>query len=248
MSRTTYFLQLYFLFAILFSLAACKEADPCETIICLNDGICDGSGNCDCPLGYMGDDCSQMDFTEIQALLDNGIPPKVLYENGVSPEDMYGKTYAEGLIFYLDITDGTGMVAAPASREVVGNWGCYGLDIAGLSNVYFPTADIDGEVGGRIGDGISNTDSILANCFIGDIAADLCRDQGADWYLPSVAELNLMYVHLDQNGYGDFKDVRYWSSTEFDGGTAWVQKFYDNGGRQGNGKSNYNFVRPVRNF
>lgn len=47
--------------AILFiSLNGCKkeETDPCETTICLNDGYC-VNGECVCPEGYTGVDCSQ---------------------------------------------------------------------------------------------------------------------------------------------------------------------------------------------
>jgi hypothetical protein len=34
-----------------------EESDPCEDIVCLNDGVC-VDGTCDCPEGYWGNDCS----------------------------------------------------------------------------------------------------------------------------------------------------------------------------------------------
>ncbi|MBX3255020.1 MAG: hypothetical protein KF862_12835 [Chitinophagaceae bacterium] len=50
------------LLAILFPLVmvSCKKgsADPCDGTTCLNDGYC-ADGNCVCPEGYGGADCSQ---------------------------------------------------------------------------------------------------------------------------------------------------------------------------------------------
>ena len=40
-------------------LFACKKDDPCENITCLNGGTC-ANGECSCPTGYTGPDCSQL--------------------------------------------------------------------------------------------------------------------------------------------------------------------------------------------
>lgn len=37
-------------------------SDPCNDVICLNDGVC-ADGACDCPDGWMGSDCGFFDFT-----------------------------------------------------------------------------------------------------------------------------------------------------------------------------------------
>ena len=49
-----------------------------------------------------------------------------------------------------------------------------------------------------------------------------------DWFLPSKDELNLMYVNLHQKGLSNFNtDKPYWSSTEINSVSAWVQDFAD---------------------
>jgi hypothetical protein len=52
----------YWLLAVVFSLAvvSCQknDADPCDKTVCLNGGHC-ANGECICPEGYGGADCSQ---------------------------------------------------------------------------------------------------------------------------------------------------------------------------------------------
>ncbi len=66
-----------------------------------------------------------------------------------------------------------------------------------------------------------------------------------DWRLPTKYELNLMY---DQKvNIGGFASADYWSSTENNYTSAWIQNFSD--GNQDNiGKANTNYVRAVRAF
>ncbi|MFZ1259076.1 MAG: hypothetical protein WAQ93_01295, partial [Chitinophagaceae bacterium] len=61
-------------------------------------------------------------------------------------------------------------------------------------------------------------------------AAKLCADYSVtvngitygDWYLPSKYELNLLVLqHAIVGGFNN--NSTYWSSTEFDGGNAWIQ-------------------------
>ena len=70
-----------------------------------------------------------------------------------------------------------------------------------------------------------------------------------DWYLPSKDELNLMYKNLHRDGLGSFaSDSSYWSSSEYDEGSAWRQDF-DFGSQYGYYyRSNAYRVRPVRAF
>lgn len=77
--------------------------------------------------------------------------------------------------------------------------------------------------------GSFNTDRIISNQGYGDYAALLAANYNGggygDWYLPSKDELNLMYINLHLAGLGGFADEGYWSSTEADADSAWVQGF-----------------------
>jgi hypothetical protein len=151
-----------------------------------------------------------------------------------------GDAYQGGIIFYLD-GNGGGLIAAPInSMSAMNGWGCKGTAISGA----------DGKV---IGSGAQNTIDIEAGCSTQWIAADICsnfaRDGYSDWFLPSIYELNEMFVNLDQQGIGDFVDEIYWSSSEIDNNNAWGQDFgygfqysspYD--------KNDYGYVRAIRAF
>ena len=176
---------------------------------------------CDCPQGYKGSNCNQIDLTQIQYLLDQGVTPNTLYDKGVSLEQLYGKTYLDGLIFYVNTSDGTGLVAAISDQRMGSEWGCNGTDIEDLNNVgSTPETGIEIEEGARIGDGVANTNIILENCTDEEIAAKACRNLGEEWFLPSRGELRLIYTNLHLNEYGDFSDEWYFSSTENTHNTA----------------------------
>ena len=131
-------------------LPSCEKDNPCESVACENNGTCN-EGVCDCPFGFIGEACSQIDTSQIQALLDGGTTPKILFDRGVSLEQLYGKTYEGGFIFYLNTDDGTGMVAATQDQSAGAEWGCVGTDITGLNNIEnLPTAP-ETEEGARIG-------------------------------------------------------------------------------------------------
>ena len=66
-----------------------------------------------------------------------------------------------------------------------------------------------------------------------------------DWYLPSTDELNLLYIQ--RTSVGGFVVGYYWSSSEINATSAWLQFFID--GYQGGGtKNTAYYVRPVRAF
>ena len=46
-----------------------------------------------------------------------------------------------------------------------------------------------------------------------------------DWFLPSEAELVLMYENLQSQGLGNFTGAKYWSSTEADAGNSQTVNF-----------------------
>jgi len=130
-----------------------------------------------------------------------------------------------------------GLVATVADISTGTRWGDFGLTITGAD-------------GTAIGTGNQNTIDIMAGCATAGIAARLCGDlvQGgySDWYLPSKDELSKLY-EMKVLGYGNFANNFYWSSTEFDDSSAWLQNFTN--GHQFNFLKYYTFrVRAIRAF
>ena len=69
----------------------------------------------------------------------------------------------------------------------------------------------------------------------------------SDWRLPTIRELNLMYlVYTNGNG-ASLNPTSYWSSTEDNVFPSWVQDFV-NGDQAIVGKICTNYVRAVRAF
>ena len=56
MNRSFSIIILCCLLAAICTLSGCKK-DPCDGVVCLNGGACDGDGNCICPSGYTGEHC-----------------------------------------------------------------------------------------------------------------------------------------------------------------------------------------------
>ena len=245
--------------AILFTVLGIQScSDKCENVVCQNGGSCDKGICVDCNTGFVGDDCGTIDVSlGLQALLEAGIDPMLLL-NYFAAEEFYGKTYQGGLIFYLNTTNGTGMLAATEDQSVEGGWGCFVFDsdisndvgdCPGMGNCEQPLLEETAQTA-RIGDGESNTISILVGC-TDQTAAKVCRDYrgGAyeDWFLPSRGELNLMYINLKANELGAFTDNFYWCSTERSWNIAWQQNFID-GSLVLEVKSSYGHIRAVRKF
>ena len=189
----------------------------------------------------------------LQERLDYGETPYQIYSTDQSLlKDLYGLSYQGGLIFYLDVINGIGMIAAPTDQGTA-LWGCQGTYIANASN-------------SNIGAGNQNTNFIISECTESGIVAEICANLNLnnydDWYLPSKDELNLLYNNLHLNGLGGFTTGSagnisgwYWSSTEGeeDGNAAWVQSFKD--GQNGlqvtydiGYKTFNNHIRAVRSF
>jgi hypothetical protein len=146
-----------------------------------------------------------------------------------------------GVVFYIAPDDTTdldgdgiydkGLVCALSDYPSAGSgWGCVGTS---LSNVLYNGGNPSG-LGAEIGDGMSNTNAILIECPTAP-AASAARLSGAEWFLPSIKELDLMYENrvainttATNNGGVAFKENGYswyWSSTQFDGYSAWSQTF-----------------------
>jgi len=154
-----------------------------------------------------------------------------------------GDNYQGGKIFWLD-GNGGGLIAAPSDQSSGAQWGCYGTVISGAD-------------GTAIGTGNQNTIDIEAGCTTSGTAADICANLTlggySDWFLPSIDELNKMYLNIGQGNalglgnIGGFAYTNYWSSTEDDSGNAWKQVF--SSGIQYSFNKDFNYiVRAVRAF
>ena len=153
-----------------------------------------------------------------------------------------------GTIFYVDMNRPVGSQYFEAAcagwtnncddvtADPTAEWGCYESSISGAD-------------GTAIGTGEQNTADILAGCATSGIAArlaDAYSNSGeSDWFLPSKDELNQMYV--EQITVGGFSSDGYWSSSEYDGFTAWYQ-YFGNGYQDNYSKYATYYVRPVRSF
>lgn len=180
-------------------------------------------------------------LTKVQYRLNSGETPISIYNMGFPLDSLYGKTYAGGLIFYLNTISGEGLVAAPVDQSSA-PWGCSGTAIGGTLTT--------------INTGYANTNAIVAGCTTPGIAAHLCDTLAlggyTDWYLPAKDELNLMYVNLHTQGLGGFVSSygNYWSSSEsagYETGHAWLQGF-SAGNQDGFSKYYTGYVRAVRAF
>jgi len=108
-----------------------------------------------------------------------------------------------------------------------------------------------GAIGTALGTGLANTDAIIA--VQGGPAASYAAGWAraykgggySDWYLPSKDELNKLF--LNQAKIGGFGPYYYWSSSEFDAGTAWTQAF-DLSHQYAYAKNGASRVRAVRAF
>ena len=222
------------------SIQSCKKDDLCEERICENGGIETENGcECDCPDGYIGSNCENLDPAQVQVFLDGGQTPLELLNGNVPLDSLYGKTYEGGFIFYLNTDDGTGMVATTEDQSTGAVWGCFAEEITGANGVF-------------LGTGAQNTMDILSGCTESGIAARICADlilnDKEDWFLPSNAELGFMYTNLHLKGHGGFADDWYWSSSEIGNSLGvWCQSF--NSGDRGEGSKDVNFhVRAARAF
>jgi hypothetical protein len=152
---------------------------------------------------------------------------------------------AGGWIFYVNPnyeTDGWRYLEAAPSDQSWGILWDYGKDVA------------TGATAIAVGTGQANTQTIVKIQGTGSYAAQLCNDltQGdySDWFLPSKDELNLMYENLQVSaGLGGFSSGYYWSSSEVDTNSAWIQSFgYDGYQVSSHKVSKFIRVRAVRAF
>ena len=153
-----------------------------------------------------------------------------------------------GVVFWLD-GNGGGLVCALSDYPSTVEWGCYGTDLPSVPNVAYNGGNPVG-LGAEIGDGEDNTTGILADCS-NSPAALAARSYGPEWFLPSINELNQIYINratLEAVSDFDAFSIYYWSSTENDNNSAWRQ-YFSNGNQFVNSKGyTYYSVRAVRAF
>lgn len=129
-----------------------------------------------------------------------------------------GQNYHGGIIFYIDKSGQHGLIVS--SVDLLNNDASTQISWKKGKNI------ITGATGVAVGTGASNTQAIVnAQGATGQYAALLCykykKGVYEDWYLPSKAELNLLYVqHATIGVFG-----QYWSSSETSKSKAWNQEF-----------------------
>ncbi len=127
-----------------------------------------------------------------------------------------------------------GLIVAESDQSSSAEWGCIATGISGAD-------------GTAIGTGNQNTIDIVNGCATAGIAAIICYDLDlggySDWYLPSLDELDKLY--LNRAVFGWSADGIYWSSSEKSSGNAWC--LY-NGYINGIAKDSKGHVRAVRAF
>ena len=124
-----------------------------------------------------------------------------------------GLSYQGGIIFYIDDSGNHGLIAATTDQSSTDPW---------WNGSFIATGAISAN------DGSANTTAIInAQGNSGTYAARLCRNFNgggfSDWFLPSKDQLNVLYS--EKTIVGGFTANIYWSSTEYDIGSAWVQDF-----------------------
>lgn len=153
--------------------------------------------------------------------------------------DLVEKNGAKGVVFAVSDDAKVKMVSVTESTSI--KWGEYGVTIG---------AD-------DISNGANNTTAIqsIIDWEIKCPAFKWCAEYGEKWYLPALDELREICYYRDVinetlsvNGYATLSGFYYyWSSTEVDGGKAFVVNFQSSS-FEGYGKSGTNNVRAVLVF
>jgi hypothetical protein len=168
--------------------------------------------------------------------------------NDVDESVAIGDFVHGGVVFWVDPADNThGLVCAVNDQSASAEWGCEGIFII-----------IPG-IESSIGNGAANTAAIVAGCTTAgtaaDIAANLSMSGYDDWFLPSLDELNEMFLNriiinaaLTTNGETALDASFYWTSTQQNANAAYFQFLGDQNVQSANLKSNMSAVRAVRAF
>jgi len=142
----------------------------------------------------------------------------------VVPALAIGHSYGGGKVAYILVSGDPGYSASVQHGLIAAT--------ADQSTSIVWHATNDGEIGTtatELGTGNANTNAIIALYGTESNAAKLCADYSItvdlvtynDWYLPSWNELNKLYA-MKVLGFGGFASNNYWSSSEFNSGTAFA--------------------------
>jgi hypothetical protein len=155
-----------------------------------------------------------------------------------------GTPYQGGKIAYILKSGDPGYVAGQ-THGLIAATSDQSTGIQWYNGSYITT----GATGTAIGTGMANTNAIIAAQGAGIYAASICKAYNgggySDWYLPSLNELNKLYIN--QIAVGGFSISNYWSSTEINNDYAWYQSF-SFGNQFSNIKVYTTNVRAVRAF
>ncbi len=177
--------------------------------------------------------------------------------NDPSPPPEVGDFYQGGVVFYLFEAGDTGYVAGE-THGLIAAVEDQSSSIQWYNGFYSST----GATGTAVGVGSANTDAIIAvqgateTSYAAGLARAYTGGGYTDWFLPSIDELNKMYLKSGDinttaaaNGGSDFVTDDYWSSSEIDNYYA-VILYFGNGGIQFNSDKAYisSSVRAVRAF
>ena len=166
-----------------------------------------------------------------------GEDDKVIEDPSATEKIELGGEYQGGIIFYINGTGQHGLIAAKTDQSISDPW--YNGNFV-ATNALSST------------DGKANTELIVnAQGNKGVYAAKICRDYKgggySDWFLPSKGQLNLLYQN--RNLMDNFAEQIYWSSTEYDIGSAWVQDFTNGDQHLDNTSDRANVhTRAIREF
>ncbi len=159
-----------------------------------------------------------------------------------------GDTYCGGKVAYILLPGDPGyvegeihgIIAASEDQNTLIRW----------SNGNYITT---GATATTLGSGNANTNTIISvqgnGIYAAKICADLEQNGYSDWVLPSIDELNKLYLNYSLIGGFPTNITGYWSSSEYDGSTAWYFTFGTGGGGKFTGdKAFQGYIRAVRYF
>ena len=191
-------------------------------------------------------------YVRAYAVNDLGITYS-LVEEIIRPNYFVGKIVEDGIIFHLDESENTGLIAAFHS-PLIYKW-CNDSFIDNLST--------------EIGSGLENTNIISQNCQLQNNAASAALEYVSpsgidDWYLPSKDELNHFWGNITslnsersllwELGYGNSSNYNnYWTSSQESIDKAYHLQIYPSNVQYNGGlgywlKANEYQIIPIRNF
>ncbi len=145
-----------------------------------------------------------------------------------------GDSFGGGTVACLGGAPYLNLIAASTNNSDSIHWFNGAISTTGATNVF---------------DGLTNTNTIVISQgeVIIDYAAGLCQQYAGggyhDWFLPAKGQLNCLYNNRE--AITNFEPFDYWSSTESNRGSAWLQNF--NNGNEYDTYTGFTFrVRCVR--